>query len=133
MTEHENRVARMHFDTEESILYITALPGVILDLESVKEHFAMISELTGDADHYALIDSTNSYTSTPEAIAYSAKPEVLKGRKAAAYFHPNLANRYNIMLVQIKMRGVIPSCAFRERDEALLWLRSLKEVMMTSR
>lgn len=125
MNEMTNCIARMRYNENENLLYITILPDAVMDLPNVKEHFDMMSQITKDQEHYALVESPNPYSITEEALEYIVKPEVLKGRKAAAYLHPSQANRFQIMQVQIKMKAKIPTYAFKERDEALMWLRSL--------
>jgi hypothetical protein len=132
MNEIENSVARMRFDENERVLYVTILPGAVMDLPSVTQHFNMMSEITGDEEHYALIDSANPYSITEEALDYVVRPDVLRGRKAAAYFHPDVTNRFQIMQVQIKMKAKIPTYSFKEKDEAMLWLKSLNLVKRAS-
>lgn len=121
-----NRMARMHFDARENILHIAVLENALMDLEAVQEHYAMIDKLTQQNDHYALIDCTFQYTLTSDAAAYVARPEVLKHRKAAAYVHPTLVNRLQIMQLQMKLRSLIPIRVFATKNEALQWICSLQ-------
>ena len=86
------KIAELNFIEGESILNIKVLEDAVMNFENTKAHYETIKELTGNKKYLALVDVSNSFKIEPEALAYSALPEVLSNRIAAAHYNSSASN-----------------------------------------
>jgi hypothetical protein len=116
------KMSELQYDEKEFILYIKIKNDVTIDLESIEEHFASITKLTKNENHFALIDASNYFSIDEESLKYAAMEEYTVGRVAAAFYSANLASRLTIHFFKLFRRPSYLVQLFKKKEDALNWL-----------
>ncbi|MEW6468460.1 MAG: hypothetical protein AB1458_06015 [Bacteroidota bacterium] len=116
-------IAELSYDEEEHLLYIRILENAELDLEKTRIHYETIRELTEDEPHAAIIDSTHYFSIDPETLRYTAQPEVIGKRLAAAHYNVSAGNSLTLDFFVKTHKPLIPVKKFATREEAVKWAR----------
>jgi hypothetical protein len=124
MKEAFNDIAEFRFDEKDSILYIKMKEGAEMNLENTREHYALISRITGGKRYAAFVDCTNQYSIAPAVLKFSALPATIGNRVATVHFNPALANRMATNFFKSIHRPHIPIRVFTDREAAIAWLKS---------
>ena len=120
-------VAELSFDELQSILNIKMLKGAVLNLANAKHHGIKIQELTQNKPYLALIDTSHFFTIDEDALKYAAIPSKLENRIAAAYYNPNLANRFTVEIFRKIGNPAFSVQIFNKKEDALQWLKKQGE------
>ncbi len=116
------------FKFEDGIFYMTYKTGPIT-LSVAKEIVSKRRELMKGEDIWALIDDANLRSIDRDARDYLSSDEGIYGIRAGALlisspFAKHLAKFFLMITVN---KPKIPTKVFSKRDEALQWLKELKE------
>jgi hypothetical protein len=118
-------IAELRHSEKESILRIKVLEGAEMTLENTRKHYQIISKLTDNKKYLALVDASNFFTVTPEALRHSSLPEVVSNRLASAHFNSSTMNKLTTNFFATYYRPPIPIRIFDTENEALAWLLSM--------
>ena len=116
-------IAELHYDPEESILYISIFEGAEMNLEVTKFHYKIIAELTENKPHAVLLDASVYFSVDKESMEFTSQAETMSKRIATAHFDPNIANDITVNFFKARFKPPGPVKIFKTKPEALLWLK----------
>ena len=103
-------------------------PRLEIDLDKAKELIDNRLSFTDGKPAYALIDFTNVKSVTKEARDYMNSPEGgLKGILGGAFLSNNVVATLFINLYLKVNKPPVPAKFFTNREEALRWLKAIKQ------
>jgi hypothetical protein len=118
-------IAELRYKEEDSLLRIKIFEGAEMSLENSRRHYQIINQLTDNKRYLALVDATNFFTITPEALRHCSLPEVVNNRIATAHYNSSTMNKLTTNFFANYYRPPIPIRIFDSEQEALEWLRSM--------
>jgi len=120
-------IAELSFDEKSGLLHIRMLKGADMSLESSQAHYEAILELTGGKDYLALVDASEYFTISPEALRYTSLPGTIGRRIATAYYQASIGNKLTLDFFRKYHKPHIPLGVFNTREEATEWLLVQKD------
>lgn len=115
---------------EDDILFVKMKEGVSLGQTEMEQLLNKAVELTAPNKYFAIIDTTASYDSTPEARNFYAESDFSKYRYADAFIVNSLPMRLLVNFFISFNKPKIPSKMFNNQEGALVWINSLKEELL---
>jgi hypothetical protein len=111
-----------YMEYQDNILYVRVKNGLVLETEHMKMLLERAIEMAGGEKYYALIDTSDSGDSSPEARTYYAECEFTKYRYADAYVVDSLATRLLVNFYMKFNKPKVKSKMFGTISEAKQWL-----------
>ena len=90
------KIAELHFDAKNAILYMNVLENAEMTLQNTIEHYSAIESLVGLSKHVAIINSKNYFIVNPKVLEYTSKQTTYKNRVATAHYNLTMANKITV-------------------------------------
>lgn len=119
-------------EEDERIIFWNYAPSLEMDIDIARELVQNRLEYTKGKSVYALIDVTNLKSTTKEARDFmNSEDGGLKGLLGGAFLSSNVVATLLVNLYLKVNSPSIPAKFFTNRQEALSWLRKVKEESST--
>jgi hypothetical protein len=115
---------------EDEILFVKMKEGVNLGQAEMETLLKQAVGLTNPNKYFAIVDTTATYDSTPEARNFYAESDYSKYRYADAFIVNSLPMRLLVNFFIAFNKPKIPSKMFNNEENALEWINSLKKEML---
>jgi hypothetical protein len=121
------KVAELCFDKQNAILYITILEHSEMSLKNTINHYDIIEQVTKNTKHVAIIDASNYYITSPEAMAYSAEKSTFKNRVGVIYYNVAMSNKLTLDFFKKQYKPDMFIITVKTKEEALIYWLPLKD------
>lgn len=125
--DYKNFKYSSHWREDDSlIIFLEYNQNLVIDVNVANEIVKSRLEYTDNNPHYMLIDFTNVKSVTKEARDYMNDVKGgLKGIKGGAFLSNNVVGNLFINLYLNINKPSVPAKFFRDKNEALEWLRKI--------
>ncbi|WP_317896869.1 DUF7793 family protein [Aurantibacillus circumpalustris] len=119
-----------YLEYENNIVYVRAKDDLVLEKRDLQLLMETAIEMAAGEKYYALIDTSGTGESTPEARDYYSDSEFSKYRYADAYIVNSLATRLIVNFFIKFNKPKVKSRMFGTVEEATKWLEGLKKLQL---
>jgi len=128
MKREEYKYATLWTEEDEKIIFAHYAPQLEIDINIAHELVKNRLEFCKNKPHYILIDFSNTKSVTKEAREYMNSPEGgLKYILGGAFLSDNIVSNVFINLYLKINRPSVPAKFFTKKEDALAWLKGLKQ------
>ena len=112
---------------DEDIIFVEYAPNIEVNLELAKEIVSNRLDFAGEKMHYLILDVSNVKSITSDARTYLLDPNTgTKNILGAAFLASNLVSALFANFF-IKSRKGFPTKFFHKKNDALKWIKEIKE------
>ncbi|HXU25854.1 MAG TPA: hypothetical protein VN698_01375 [Bacteroidia bacterium] len=129
MKKQEYRYTTLWTEADDEIVFASYAPNLEIDIDVARELVQNRMSFCENKPHYILIDFTNTKSVTKEARDYMNSPEGgLKRILGGAFLSNSIVSNMLINLYLKINKPSVPAKFFTKKEEALIWLISLKKL-----